>query len=44
MAPKVDSPRKVTDYKLISLLNSSITLITKVLANMVQYVILKIIY
>jgi hypothetical protein len=40
LVPKVDNPRKVSDYRPISLLNSSIELITKILENRLQSVIL----
>jgi hypothetical protein len=44
LVPKVDNPSSVNDYRPISLLNSSIKLITKILSNMLQLVILKIIH
>jgi hypothetical protein len=43
LIPKMDNPRKVSDFRPISLLNSSIKLTTKILANRLQVVILKII-
>jgi hypothetical protein len=33
LIPNIDNPTKVGDYKPISLLNSSVKLITKILAN-----------
>jgi hypothetical protein len=44
LIPKVHNPSKVLDYRPISLLNSSIKLITKILANRLQSTILKIIH
>jgi hypothetical protein len=44
LVPKVDNPKSVNDYRPISILNSSIKLITKILANRLQSVILKIIH
>jgi retron-type reverse transcriptase len=44
LEPKVDNPNNVNDFRSISLLNSSIKLITKILANRLQSVILKIIH
>jgi retron-type reverse transcriptase len=41
---KSRNPTRVNDYNPISLLNSSIKLITEVLANRLQTVILKVIY
>jgi retron-type reverse transcriptase len=41
---KVDNPTRVGDYRPISLLNSSIKLIIKVLANRLQSVILKLVH
>jgi hypothetical protein len=41
---KVPNPSIVSDYRLISLLNSSIKLITKVLANRLQKVILRVVH
>jgi retron-type reverse transcriptase len=39
LVPKKDNPRTVNDYMLISLLNSSLKLLTKILANRLQQVI-----
>jgi hypothetical protein len=44
LVPKVDNPSNVNDFRSISLLNSSVKLITKILANRLQSVILKIIH
>jgi hypothetical protein len=44
MIPKIDNPIKVSDFRLIYLLNSSIKLITKVLANRLQSITLKIVH
>jgi hypothetical protein len=45
LIPKVDNPAKVSsDFRPISLLNSSIKLLTKILANMFQNIILKTIH
>jgi hypothetical protein len=44
LIPKVDNPYHVNDYRPISLLNSSIKLLTKVLANMLQAVILRFVH
>jgi hypothetical protein len=44
LIPMIDNPRKVSDIRPISLLNSSIKLIRKILANRFWSVILKIIY
>jgi hypothetical protein len=44
LVPKVDNPSSVNDYGPISLPNSSIRLITKILSNRLQSVILKIIH
>jgi hypothetical protein len=41
---KVDSPAKVTDYMPISLLNTSIKILTKLLANKLQQVIVDLIH
>jgi hypothetical protein len=44
LVPKIDNPTKVGDYRPISLLNSSIKLITKILANRLQQVIPQLIH
>jgi hypothetical protein len=44
LIPKVDSPMTVSDYRPISLLNSSVKLLTKILANRLQPVITKLIH
>jgi hypothetical protein len=44
LAPKVDNPSKVSDYRPISLLNSSIKVLTKLLANRLQSVTLRVIH
>jgi hypothetical protein len=44
VVPKIDNPSKVNDFGPMSLLNSSIKLITKVLANRLQRVIMGIIH
>jgi hypothetical protein len=44
LIPKVDNPTKVSNFRPISLLNSSVKLITKILANRMQSVILKVIH
>jgi hypothetical protein len=44
LVPKVPNPAKVSDFRPISLLNSSIKLITKILANRLQKVILQVIH
>jgi hypothetical protein len=41
LVPKIDSPARVSDYRPISLLKFSIKLITKILANRPQKVILR---
>jgi hypothetical protein len=43
LVPKIDNPIKVEDYIPISLLNSSIKLLTKILANKLHKVITKLI-
>jgi hypothetical protein len=44
LVPKIDNPAKVSDFRPISLLNSSIKLITKILSNRLQKVILKLVH
>jgi hypothetical protein len=44
LVSKVDNPSTVSDFRPIFLLNSSLKLITKVLANMLQKVILRVIH
>jgi hypothetical protein len=44
LLPKVDNPRKISDFMSISLLNSSIKLVTKILANRLQNVVLRIVH
>jgi hypothetical protein len=44
LAPKVQNPSSVSDFRPISLLNSSIKLITKILDNRLQEVILQAIH
>jgi hypothetical protein len=44
LVTNVHKPSKVSDFKSISLLNSSIKLITKILANRLQKVILQVIH
>lgn len=44
LVPKKDRPNMVNDFKPISLLNSSIKLITKLLANRLQRVILRLVH
>jgi hypothetical protein len=42
--PKIDNPTKIGDYSPISLINSSIKLLTKILSNRLQKVITKLIH
>lgn len=44
LVPKKDSPEGVNDYRPISLLNSSLKLITKLLADRLQQVIMRLIH
>lgn len=44
LIPKKDAPRTVGDYRLISLLNSSVKLLTKILTKRLQKVITKLIH
>jgi hypothetical protein len=44
LVPKKDNPTRIGDYRPISLLNSSVKLLTKILANMLQKVILQLIH
>jgi retron-type reverse transcriptase len=44
LVPKVQNPSTVNDFRPISLLNSSIKIITKILANILQKVILQLIH
>ena len=44
MIPKVQSPETVNDYRPITLLNCCLKMITKILANRLQKLILKIIH
>jgi len=44
LIPKVDSPSSISDYRPISLLNSSVKLITKLLANRLQPLITGIVH
>lgn len=44
LVPKVDSPMTIADYRPISLLNSSVKLLTKILANRLQPVITKLVH
>jgi retron-type reverse transcriptase len=44
LIPKKDSPRTVNDYMLISLLNSSLKLLTKIIAYRLQKVILSVVH
>jgi hypothetical protein len=44
LVPKKDNPSRVGDFRPISLLNSSVKLLTKILANRLQKVILQVIH
>jgi hypothetical protein len=44
LVPKKDNPIKIKDFRPISLVNSSVKLLTKLLANILQKVILNIIH
>jgi hypothetical protein len=44
LIPKNDNPTKIGDYRPISLLNSNVKLITKILANKLQAVIQELIH
>jgi hypothetical protein len=44
LVPKVQNPSNVSDFRPISLLNSSVKLITKILDNRLQSVILQVIH
>jgi retron-type reverse transcriptase len=44
LVPKVSNPRNIGDFRPISLLNSVLILITKLLANILQLIILKLIH
>jgi hypothetical protein len=44
LVPKKDNPVRINDFKPISLLNSSVKLLTKLLANRLQGIILNIIH
>jgi hypothetical protein len=44
LIPKISNPSKVSDFRALSLLNSSINLITKLLANRLPKVILQVIH
>lgn len=44
LIPKVDGPTRINEYKPISLLNSSVKIITKLLANRLQPLITKLVY
>jgi retron-type reverse transcriptase len=44
LIPKVDSPMSPSDFRPISLLNSVLKIITKILANRLQKIILKLVH
>jgi hypothetical protein len=44
LVPKVESPLNISDYGPISLLNSFIKLLTKILANRLQPIITKLVH
>lgn len=44
LIPKVDTPIRINDYRRISLLNSSIKIVTKLLANRLQPLITKLVH
>lgn len=44
LIPKKDSPKIVNDYRPISLLNSALKLLAKLIANRLQQVILKVVH
>lgn len=44
LVPKKDGPQTVSDYRPISLLNTSLTLLTKLLANRLQVVIMNLVH
>jgi len=44
LVPKIDSPETVSDYRPISLMNSSPKLVTKILADRLQFVIIGLIH
>lgn len=44
MVPKINNPVSVNDYRPISLLNSSLKLLTKILAERLQSIILKLLH
>jgi hypothetical protein len=44
LVSKIDNPTRVGDYRPVSLLNSSVKLLTKILANRLQKVITQLIH